>query len=206
MTFLRPTGASQSNIVLAHRYNKVVLRIALYPLISCFFNLVAASATLLYTIRDGIHDETDVRVDLLSNFVYGGRPIFYAILTAFDPALIRGVKILVQETGVLSSWKRTPHSSELHLPSRHGKTRKGGPVDSIFYSGSESTIGQLPVIHVRDSRVSSPEYPPQAELVLEVPMESRPLSHPEIKGLDGRRTPDSLLGGEKLEDKFIARI
>jgi hypothetical protein len=85
MTFLRPTGASQSNIVLAHRYNKVVLRIALYPLISCFFNLVAASATLLYTIRDGIHDETDVRVDLLSNFVYGGRPIFYAILTAFDP-------------------------------------------------------------------------------------------------------------------------
>ncbi|KIK55306.1 hypothetical protein GYMLUDRAFT_264149 [Collybiopsis luxurians FD-317 M1] len=91
------SGSSNSpQVIHADRLRWIILRIALYPLASCFVNLLTIFTALHSTIADGIHNQTDYNILLMSDFLYGGRPIVYALLAASDPALVRGVKTLYQ--------------------------------------------------------------------------------------------------------------
>ncbi|KAJ8515291.1 hypothetical protein ONZ45_g7259 [Pleurotus djamor] len=65
----------------------IVAEIALYPLVSCLINLTSVMCVIHATVTNGVHSMTDYRILLLSDFLYGGRAIAYALLVAFDPAL-----------------------------------------------------------------------------------------------------------------------
>ncbi|KAJ3827101.1 hypothetical protein F5880DRAFT_1540058 [Lentinula raphanica] len=88
------TSSDSPQVIHANSYKRIILRIALYPLASCFVNLLSIFTALHSTIADGIHNQTDYNILLLSDFLYGGRAIVYALLAATDPALVRGVRTL----------------------------------------------------------------------------------------------------------------
>ncbi|KAJ7785435.1 hypothetical protein B0H14DRAFT_3163887 [Mycena olivaceomarginata] len=59
-----------------------------------------------------VHDWTGYRVLLLSDFVYGGRSIMYALLAATDPALVRAVRAFIQHSrGLYPSSVSGAHST-----------------------------------------------------------------------------------------------
>jgi hypothetical protein len=73
----------------------------LYPIASALINLTSVACVIHATQQDGVHNWTDYRVLLLSeflgrprafihlrwigDFVYGGRSVLYALLAATDP-------------------------------------------------------------------------------------------------------------------------
>ncbi|VDB86917.1 unnamed protein product [Peniophora sp. CBMAI 1063] len=79
----------------AHTYANVVARIALYPLASCIFNLTSIFTVIHSSASDGIQNASDYRILLLSDFLYGGRVVIYALLALTDLALIRAVRTFV---------------------------------------------------------------------------------------------------------------
>ncbi|KAJ7806781.1 hypothetical protein B0H14DRAFT_2301779, partial [Mycena olivaceomarginata] len=89
-------NSTAPQMIKATRYKSVILRVALYPAVSCVVNLLSIATVLHSTISNGIHNTTDYNVLLLSDFLYGGRAIVYGLLAASDPALIRGVTTLVR--------------------------------------------------------------------------------------------------------------
>jgi len=92
---ISPTSPSAPpQAMYANSYKRIIIRIALYPLASCIFNLLSIFTALHSTIADGIHNKNDYNILLLSDFLYGARPISYALLAASDPALVRGVRTL----------------------------------------------------------------------------------------------------------------
>jgi len=92
--FVSTPTSSAPQVIHANSYRRIILRIFLYPLASCFVNLLSIFTVLHSTISDGIHNQADYNILLLSDFLYGGRAIVYAFLVASDPALVRGVKAL----------------------------------------------------------------------------------------------------------------
>jgi hypothetical protein len=101
---LKPRGS----VAHAHRYNKIILRVAIYPTLSCFINLMSAATTLHATINHGVHNQKEYNLLLLGDLLYGGRPILYAILAATDPSLINGAKALLAEHGLHFFWGNRP--------------------------------------------------------------------------------------------------
>ncbi|VDB94488.1 unnamed protein product [Peniophora sp. CBMAI 1063] len=81
--------------VCAHTYANVILRIAIYPFASCVINLTMIGSVIPATSTDGIRNANDYRILLLSDFIYGGRAVVYALLAATDPALVRAVRAFV---------------------------------------------------------------------------------------------------------------
>ncbi|KAJ3739087.1 hypothetical protein DFH05DRAFT_1407764 [Lentinula detonsa] len=79
------SSSNSPQVIHANSYKRIILRIALYPLASCFVNLLSIFTALHSTIADGIHNQTDYNILLLSDFLYGGRAIVYALLAASDP-------------------------------------------------------------------------------------------------------------------------
>ncbi|KAJ3876404.1 hypothetical protein F5051DRAFT_292356, partial [Lentinula edodes] len=69
----------------ASRYKKVLARIALYPLASMIINLLSVMCVIHATVTGGEHSMNDYRILLLSDFLYGGRAVVYALLTTADP-------------------------------------------------------------------------------------------------------------------------
>ncbi|KAL0056942.1 hypothetical protein AAF712_016441, partial [Marasmius tenuissimus] len=90
------TRGTAPRVIKAMRYKSIIIRVALYPIASCVVNLLSIATVLHSTFSNGIHDTTDYNVLLLSDFLYGGRAIVYALLAATDPALIRGVKSFIR--------------------------------------------------------------------------------------------------------------
>ncbi|KAK6987724.1 hypothetical protein R3P38DRAFT_328994 [Favolaschia claudopus] len=89
-------SSTAPQIIKATRYKSVILRVALYPALSCVVNLLSIATVLHSTIANGIHNDTDYNVLLLSDFLYGGRAIVYGLLAASDPALVRGATTLMR--------------------------------------------------------------------------------------------------------------
>ncbi|ESK86570.1 hypothetical protein Moror_9798 [Moniliophthora roreri MCA 2997] len=108
-------ASSAPQVLHANRYRNIILRVALYPTASCCVNLLSVVTALHSTVSHGIHDQTDYNVLLLSDFLYGGRAIVYALLAASDPALVRGVRVLFSQViygtqGSISSTGKTVSS------------------------------------------------------------------------------------------------
>ncbi|KAE9400259.1 hypothetical protein BT96DRAFT_881545 [Gymnopus androsaceus JB14] len=98
---------SSSHVLHAISYKRIILRIALYPMASCFVNLLSLFTAIYSMKADGIHNQTDYHILLLSDSLWGIRPILYALLAASDPALMRGVKTLYRIV-----IRRHPHPSD----------------------------------------------------------------------------------------------
>ncbi|KAJ6538001.1 hypothetical protein B0H19DRAFT_1382605 [Mycena capillaripes] len=100
--------AVKNQVTHANAYRGIILRIVAYPIASALFNLISVVCVIHVTQNDGVHTWVDYRILLLSDFVYGGRSIMYALLAATDPALVCAVRAFSQ------------HSRSLHPSSISG--------------------------------------------------------------------------------------
>ncbi|KAJ7647940.1 hypothetical protein FB45DRAFT_1052345 [Roridomyces roridus] len=89
------------------QYRPIILRIGLYPLLSCTLNF---SATILdlYLAKHPENTSLIRRLNVVDGFIYGLRPFLYTCLAATDPSFIRGVQALLkgssnQSSGTLTS-------------------------------------------------------------------------------------------------------
>ncbi|KIK63393.1 hypothetical protein GYMLUDRAFT_72083 [Collybiopsis luxurians FD-317 M1] len=92
--FVSTSTSISPQVIHSNSFRLIILRIGLYPIASCFVNLLTVFTALHSTISNGIHSRADYDILLLSDALYGIRPIVYALLAASDPALVRGVKTL----------------------------------------------------------------------------------------------------------------
>ncbi|KAJ7107918.1 hypothetical protein C8R44DRAFT_986980 [Mycena epipterygia] len=82
----------------ANVYRGIIFRIILYPIASALINLTSVACVIHATQEDGVHNWTGYRVLLVSDFVYGGRAVVYALLAATDPALLRACRAFIQHS------------------------------------------------------------------------------------------------------------
>ncbi|KAJ7171316.1 hypothetical protein C8R46DRAFT_1190684 [Mycena filopes] len=85
-------ATTNQRVAHANVYRGIIFRIVMYPIASALINLTSVACVIHATANDGVHDWTGYRVLLLSDFVYGGRAILYALLAATDPALVRAAR------------------------------------------------------------------------------------------------------------------
>ncbi|KAJ7659149.1 hypothetical protein DFH06DRAFT_1195151 [Mycena polygramma] len=139
--------SSQVNNV--NLYRGVILRIVVYPIASAIFNLISVVCVIHATQNDGVHNWLGYRILLLSDFVYGGRSVMYALLAASDPALVRAVRAFIQ------------HSRGVYSPAGSGaqSTLRGGTESK----GNLSVHIELTTVHQNDHGVitnDNGKYPP----------------------------------------------
>ncbi|KAJ7644826.1 hypothetical protein FB45DRAFT_1021571 [Roridomyces roridus] len=75
------------------QYRPIILRIGLYPLLSCVLNF---SATILdlYLAKHPENTALIKRLDVMDIYIYALRPFFYTCLAATDPSFMRGLQAL----------------------------------------------------------------------------------------------------------------
>ncbi|KAJ6460539.1 hypothetical protein C8R45DRAFT_1108950 [Mycena sanguinolenta] len=79
------------------RFRNIILRIGLYPLVSCIFNILVTVTEFYLFQNHKKHAGTSKpnwRLNLAVDAVYSGRPLVYGLLAATDPSFIRAFKAL----------------------------------------------------------------------------------------------------------------
>ncbi|KAJ7733033.1 hypothetical protein B0H16DRAFT_1769753 [Mycena metata] len=108
-------------------YRNVILRIGLYPLVSCFFTVTTGSIDL-HIIIDPSGTEVNWRLGILAKLLYTLRPMIYALLAATDPSLLRALRALRDSdkapTKPITLPKKT-RASELTVTSSNCDTEAG---------------------------------------------------------------------------------
>ncbi|KAJ7029235.1 hypothetical protein C8F04DRAFT_1117024 [Mycena alexandri] len=110
-----PSTLSKPPIV---AYRSIILRIGLYPLVSCFF-CVTGGALDLHDILDTTETEVNWRLNIVDLLVYSLRPMIYAALAATDPSFLRALRALrgsepktpVQVKVYVNTWRSSATSS-----------------------------------------------------------------------------------------------
>ncbi|KAJ6487938.1 hypothetical protein C8R45DRAFT_261762 [Mycena sanguinolenta] len=72
---------------------KMILRIGLYPLFSCFLNVTGAALDI-HTVLDTTYTEVNWRLGIVDLLIYDLRPLMYAALAATDPSFLRALRAL----------------------------------------------------------------------------------------------------------------
>ncbi|KAJ7465966.1 hypothetical protein FB451DRAFT_1178798 [Mycena latifolia] len=78
-------------------YRNIILRIGLYPLVSCLMNFSTAILDLYqvqYQVKNPILTELNWRLNIADLAIYSIRPFIYSILAATDPGFIRAILAL----------------------------------------------------------------------------------------------------------------
>ncbi|KAJ7448526.1 hypothetical protein FB451DRAFT_762753 [Mycena latifolia] len=89
-SFPRPPTIPKPPIVL---YRTIIIRIGLYPLISCFFTITGCILDL-HQVQDPEMTEVNWRWGIVDLLVYSLRPMMYAFLAATDPSFLRALRAL----------------------------------------------------------------------------------------------------------------
>ncbi|KAJ6468229.1 hypothetical protein C8R45DRAFT_1017973 [Mycena sanguinolenta] len=80
------------------RLRNIILRIGIYPLVSCAFNIFTALVDLRFSLTyKGKHvaaADQNWRLNLADLAIYSGRPLIYGLLAATDPSFIRAFSAL----------------------------------------------------------------------------------------------------------------
>ncbi|KAJ6457743.1 hypothetical protein C8R45DRAFT_1032935 [Mycena sanguinolenta] len=80
------------------RFRNIILRIGLYPLVSCILNISTSviELCLFQNHQRNLEklEQQNWRLDLADLAVYAGRPIIYGLLAATDPSFIRALRAL----------------------------------------------------------------------------------------------------------------
>ncbi|KAJ7926254.1 hypothetical protein B0H13DRAFT_2313821 [Mycena leptocephala] len=90
------------------QFRPIIIRIALYPLLSCFLSI---SMSVL-GVYNGVHTDLTNSYTTLRTFIYSFRPLLYVLLAATDPSFLRAVRSvraqpLSQSTPLQRSERRT---------------------------------------------------------------------------------------------------
>ncbi|KAL0568958.1 hypothetical protein V5O48_013012 [Marasmius crinis-equi] len=131
--------AANNQVAHANVYRGIIFRIVLYPIASALMNLTSVVCVIHATKEGGVHNWTGYRILLLSDFVYGGRAVVYALLAATDPALVRAAKAFIQH----SRGKYPMYSSGLNSTLRSTESK----------NQNLSVHIELSTIHHNDSNV-----------------------------------------------------
>ncbi|KAJ7730340.1 hypothetical protein B0H16DRAFT_1585408 [Mycena metata] len=75
------------------RFRNIIVRIGMYPLVSCLLNIGGAVLDL-YEIRHAELTKLNWRLSLADLAIYAGRPLIYGLLAATDPSFIRALRVL----------------------------------------------------------------------------------------------------------------
>ncbi|KAJ6539887.1 hypothetical protein DFH09DRAFT_1368687 [Mycena vulgaris] len=84
------------------RYRRMILRIGLYPLLSCFFSITACVLDV-YSVKNPVLTDLNLNLRIFDMSVYILRPILYALLTATDPSFLYALRALRPRPD-LSTW------------------------------------------------------------------------------------------------------
>lgn len=91
------------------QFRAIIVRIALYPLLSCFLSITACILSIYISIpahKTASTFNTNIRI--FNATAYSIRPLLYALLAATDPAFLRAVRSLRQETESKTSSQGVP--------------------------------------------------------------------------------------------------
>ncbi|KAJ6506962.1 hypothetical protein C8R45DRAFT_514172 [Mycena sanguinolenta] len=85
------------------RYRPMILRIALYPIFSCFFSLTACGFGVYNVLH--VHSVTDLsfKLRILDTMITTLRPLLYALLASTDPSFLRAIRSLHPKSSPSSS-------------------------------------------------------------------------------------------------------
>ncbi|KAJ7359458.1 hypothetical protein DFH08DRAFT_952592 [Mycena albidolilacea] len=108
-------------------YRKMILRIGLYPLVSCFLNISGAMLDL-HIILYPTWTETNWRLAIVDLLIYVLRPLVYATLAATDPSFLRALHALRP---------RSEPQSDPADPTRIHVTLS----DNTWFSGATTSMG-----------------------------------------------------------------
>ncbi|KAF7343696.1 hypothetical protein MSAN_01949500 [Mycena sanguinolenta] len=75
------------------RFRNIILRIGLYPLVSCILN-ISTTVIGLYLFENHGDPQTNWRLNLTGLAMNAGRPLIYGLFAATDPAFIRALRAL----------------------------------------------------------------------------------------------------------------
>ncbi|KAJ7347610.1 hypothetical protein DFH08DRAFT_937003 [Mycena albidolilacea] len=90
-TYLSETSHCAGSTIL--KFRNIILRIGLYPLVSCLLN-ISTSIIDMYQTKNPESSELNWRLNLTDVAIYAGRPLIYGLLAATDPSLIRALRAL----------------------------------------------------------------------------------------------------------------
>ncbi|KAJ7933401.1 hypothetical protein B0H13DRAFT_2262865 [Mycena leptocephala] len=116
-------------------YRNIILRIGLYPLLSCCLNFTGSILDIWLT-KHPVPTELQWRLSFVDLCVFGLRPILYTLLAAGDPSLLRAIRAL------------RPHNES---------TRSTVPTSSIRYGSSHRvqrfSMNSSALVHVQMEQV-----------------------------------------------------
>ncbi|KAF8177733.1 hypothetical protein K438DRAFT_1845133 [Mycena galopus ATCC 62051] len=118
------------------KYKNIVLRIGLYPLVSCLLNISGASLDL-YQWKHPEPTDLNMALNLVDLAVYAARPFIYGLLAATDPSFIRALR---------ERWN--PISSHSNHPS--GVQSTDACLTTVVDLASESEHGIFGHVQVED--------------------------------------------------------
>ncbi|KAJ7352091.1 hypothetical protein DFH08DRAFT_1077875 [Mycena albidolilacea] len=108
-------------------FRNIILRVGLYPLVSCLLN-ISTSVLDLYVMKHPESSKLNWTLNLTDLAIYSGRPLIYGLLAATDPSFIRALRAL-----------RHPED-ETSQTQAHDRGGSGRPP----HSGYLSTVFDLP--------------------------------------------------------------
>ncbi|KAJ7871057.1 hypothetical protein B0H13DRAFT_1895949 [Mycena leptocephala] len=167
------------------QFRGIILRITLYPLLSCALNFSSTSLNLCLAQHRG-NTELNFRLSVLGAdyfqmyrmtyiCIINARPFLYAVLAATDPSFIRAVSTLRQPT--IAGRSGTPHGATSHLQSQASRrtTPSSGTITLVDGSKAENESAS----RARPS-VDAPVRPQQTEAVVH---NTRTHSDPAAQGI-----------------------
>ncbi|TFK47351.1 hypothetical protein OE88DRAFT_1666072 [Heliocybe sulcata] len=133
----RRAGSIDKTLDHVRAYKGIILRIGLYPAVSCIINVTSIACVLHTSLTDGVHSEEDYSFLLLSDFLYGGRGLVYALLAATDPALIHALKTFAAH--FICKRTRSPSDQAEKGSHCHGSTQQTSTIMQFAPASSAGT-------------------------------------------------------------------
>ncbi|KAJ7847831.1 hypothetical protein B0H14DRAFT_3453536 [Mycena olivaceomarginata] len=143
------------------RFRGIILRITLYPLLSCALNF-SSSILALYLANHLGNTELNFQLGVLDLCIFNARPFLYAVLAATDPSLIRAVSALRQPTIAGRRGTQRGAGSQLRSQSSRSITSFSGTLTLVDGSKAESESESESASQARQS-VDALERPQQTD-------------------------------------------
>ncbi|KAJ6563603.1 hypothetical protein DFH09DRAFT_1476226 [Mycena vulgaris] len=120
------------------RYRRMILRIGLYPLLSCFLSITACVLDV-YSVKNVVLTDSNLNLRMLDMFVYTLRPILYALLAATDPSFLYALRALCPRLD-LSIWN-TASGAKWRVTASEGRSVAPGDLE-LEETESEGNISR----------------------------------------------------------------
>ncbi|KAJ7212627.1 hypothetical protein GGX14DRAFT_85247 [Mycena pura] len=112
------TSAAGSTISM---FRNIILRIGLYPLVSCFLN-ISTNVLDLHMVQDTQPTELNWRLTVTDLAIYSARPLIYGLLAATDPSFIRAIHAL----------RQPPSASSVSVQERMSRCTSTGYMSTVI--------------------------------------------------------------------------